>query len=302
LFVNNITNYEDDALANTKRELLVGHMDDSLNMAQVADLLEKISAEQRRRSNSSGDALNSLSQAWQTWLGQVGTHANETLENMIRTIEAGTGDVVRMTPEQRNLITTTIHQELRSRQTTNYNDLAANARRAENDVRASLPQSHREFLDDLANKSDMGLINILRNNNVYQGVSEQAAAYFRVQLKHELRRRGINPDSEAEANSTNTQAAVDQQQALVRDDPVTSNDPEAESPYIAQTTATDFEVVKADGTVVTRISGGDMVYAHRQAREFEQYLGLEGGELSVRAVPAQTNESIKELRRLAGLK
>jgi hypothetical protein len=45
-----------------------------------------------------------------------------------------------------------------------------------------------------------------------------------------------------------------------------------------------------------------MVYAHRQAREFERYLGLEGGELSVRAVPAQTNESIKELRRLAGLK
>jgi hypothetical protein len=270
---------------------------------------------------------------------------------MIRTIEAGTGDVVRMTPEQRNLITTTIHQELRSRQTTNYNDLAANARRAENDVRASLPQSHREFLDDLANKSDMGLINILRNNNVYQGVSEQGAAYFRVQLKHELRRRGINPDSESDATpaqrpgpgqstysvehiptgqvtqvigndaadaierqatatggqqsnfriaqATNTQPA-DQQNQLRRDDPVTSNDPEAESP-IAQTTATDFEVVKADGSVVSRITGGDMVYAHRQAREFEQYLGLESGELSVRAVPAQTNESIKELRRLAGI-
>jgi hypothetical protein len=146
----------------------------------------------------------------------------------------------------------------------------------------------------------MGLINILRNNNVYTGVSEQGAAYFRVQLKHELRRRGINPGSE-EANLTNTQAA-DQQQALVRDDPVTSNDAEADSPYIAQTTATDFEVVKADGTVVTRISGGDMVYAHRQAREFEQYLGLEGGELSVRAVPAQTNESVDQLRKLAGLK
>ena len=352
LFVNNITNYEDDALTNTKRELLVGHMDDQLNMAQVADLLEKISAEQRRRSRSS-DTLSSLSQAWQTWLGQVGTHASETLENMLDTIDAGTGDVERMTPDQRNLIIITINQELRSRQTTNYNDLAANARRAENDVRASLPQSHREFLDDLANKSDMGLINILRNNNVYQGVSEQAAAYFRVQLKHELRRRGINPDSESDATpaqrpglgqstysvehiptgqvtqvigndaadaierqatatggqqsnfriaqATNTQPA-DQQNQLRRDDPVTSNDPEADSPYIAQTTATDFEVVKRDGTVVTRISGGDMVYAHRQAREFEQYLGLEGGELSVRAVPAQTNESIKELRRLAGLK
>jgi hypothetical protein len=355
LFVHNITNYSDEVLANTRQELLAGHMDDQLDMAQGADLLEKITAEQQRRSGS-GDALNSLSEAWQTWLGQVGTHANETLENMLRTIEAGVGDVVRMTPEQRNLITTTIHQELRSRQTTNYNDLAANARRAENEVRASLPQSHREFLDDLANKSDMGLINILRNNNVYTGVSEQAAAYFRVQLKHELRRRGINPDSEAEANLVNN-AAADQQNQLRRDDPVTSNDPEAESsiapqsyrvgnhtygrevlqatsqedavakfaerngltreqvinepgfvaeptnqPSIPQTTATDFEVVKADGTVVTRITGGDMVYAHRQAREFERYLGLEGGELRVRALPTQTNESIKELRRLAGLK
>ncbi len=161
LFVNNINNYSDEVLANTKQELLTGHMDDQLNMAQVSDLLEKISAEQRRRSNNA--------------------------------------------------------------------ELAANARHAENEVRASLPQGHREFLDDLANKSDMGLINILRNNNVYQGVSDQGAAYFRIQIKHELRRRGINPGSEEEANLVNN-AAADQQQALVRDDPVTSNDPEAESP------------------------------------------------------------------------
>jgi hypothetical protein len=71
---------------------------------------------------------------------------------------------------------------------------------------------------------------------------------------------------------------------------------------VPQTTATDFEVVKADGSVVSNIRGADMVYAHRKARELEQDLGLESGALTVRALPTQANESIQQLRRLAGLK
>jgi hypothetical protein len=73
-------------------------------------------------------------------------------------------------------------------------------------------------------------------------------------------------------------------------------------PAVPQTTATDFEVVKADGSVVSNIRGADMVYAHRKARELEQDLGLESGALTVRALPTQANESIQQLRRLAGLK
>jgi hypothetical protein len=308
LFVHNITNYSDEVLANTRQELLAGHMDDQLNMAQGADLLEKITAEQQRRSSTpssptatyaSSEMYRTLPEGWRQILDNIAILTSENLQRYIDGVLEVDGNI--LSAEQKDFIVNSLNAQLRSRRETDYTAMANAAHNAENAVRASLPQAHREFLDDLANKSDMGLINILRNNNVYTGVSEQAAAYFRIQLKHELRRRGINPGSEEEANLVNN-AAADQQQALVRDDPVTSNDAEADSPYIAQTTATDFEVVKADGTVVTRISGGDMVYAHRQAREFEQYLGLEGGELSVRAVPAQTNESIKELRRLAGLK
>jgi hypothetical protein len=70
---------------------------------------------------------------------------------------------------------------------------------------------------------------------------------------------------------------------------------------VPQTAATDFEVVRDDGSIVSRIQGADMVYAHRKARELEQDLGLESGALTVRALPTQANESINTIRRLAGL-
>jgi hypothetical protein len=145
-----------------------------------------------------------------------------------------------MTPEQRNLITTTIHQELRSRQTTNYNNLAANAGRAENAVRDSLPQAHREWLDNVADKSDMDLINVLRNVSTTAVLNDQQTAYFRVIIKRELRRRGIS-DSERDAGER---------------DNMTSPDDE----------------------------------------DINDLMGSDSDE------PTQTNESIKELRRLAGLK
>lgn len=166
-----------------------------LSIEQRDAIIGTINVELRSR-NSSREARNSLSQSWQTWLGQVGTHANETLENMLRTIEAGTGDVERMTPEQRNLITSTIEQELRSRSSTDYTAMANAANNAENTVRDSLPLAHRAWLDDVAEKTDMDLINVLRNVDTTSILNDQQVAYFRVTIKHELRRRGINPDSE----------------------------------------------------------------------------------------------------------
>jgi hypothetical protein len=131
----------------------------------------------------------------------------------------------------------------------------------------------------------MDLINVLRNVSTTAVLNDQQTAYFRVIIKRELRRRGIS-DSERDASA---HGATPVQQELPLE------------PAVPQTTATDFEVVKADGSVVSNIRGADMVYAHRKARELEQDLGLESGALTVRALPTATNESIKELRRLAGL-
>ena len=79
--------------------------------------------------------------------------------------------------------------------TSSNTDLAQAAGSAENAVRASLPDAHRAWLDYIDNQSDMSLINVLRNVNANtSNLSEQQAAYFRVQVRHALRRRGINPD------------------------------------------------------------------------------------------------------------
>jgi hypothetical protein len=308
------------------------------------------------------DPLSSLSEAWQTWLEQVGTHANETLENMIRTIEAGTGDVVRMTPEQRNLITTTIHQELRSRQTTNYNDLAAAAGGAENAVRDSLPQAHREWLEAVADKSDMDLINVLRNVSTTTVLNDQQTAYFRVIIKRELRRRGIsdserdagqvnvgqdtvpnyeiydtetgqvltqfNADTEEEANRkfydfeqtfdsdsdyshqyrvigarqpANPQAA--QQNQLRRDDPVSSNDPESQSP-VAQDGSGKWMVGNHTyGRETFRANNRDeaiQAYAERNDISVDE-LTSDRSFVAKLTDPDQGELDLREMRRLAGL-
>jgi len=195
----------------------------------------------------------------------------------------------------------------------------------------------------------MGLINILRNNNVYTGVSEQGAAYFRVQLKHELRRRGINPDSESDATpaqrpgpgqstysvehiptgqvtqvigndaadaierqatatggqqsnfriaqATNTQPA-DQQNQLRRDDPVTSNDPEAESPVAPQSYRVGNHTYGREVLQATSQEDAVAKFAERNGLTREQVTDEPG---FVAEPTDQISESIKELRRLSGL-
>jgi hypothetical protein len=186
-----------------------------------------------------------------------------------------------LTLDEKDFIINTVNQEIRRR--SGNNELAANAGGAENAVRDSLPQAHREWLDNVADKSDMDLINVLRNVSTTAVLNDQQTAYFRVIIKRELRRRGISSERDA-----SEQGATPVQQELPLE------------PTVAQTTATDFEVVKADGSIVSRIQGADMVYAHRKARELEQDLGLESGALTVRALPT-TNESIDRMRKLAGL-
>jgi hypothetical protein len=231
---------------------------------------------------TSREVFDSLSTVWQDWLQDIRNKTDGNLQRIIDNMANGVNaHFTTLDIPQRDFIIGTVTQELQRRGGNNATASAAGS--AENAVRASLPDAHRGWLDDIDNQSDMSLINVLRNLNGGIGnLSEQQAAYFRVQVKHALRRRGINPDQGSEP--------VQQQGELDLDSAV------------PQTTATDFEVVKADGSIVSRIQGADMVYAHRKARELEQDLGLESGALTVRALAAQTNESIKQLRKLAGLK
>jgi hypothetical protein len=296
-FLSNISDHSGAVLQNMIDMVANGqaHSARDLSIEQRDAIIGTINVELRRR-NGIGDALNSLSQAWQSWLGQVNVHANETLENMLRTIEAGTGDVERMTPEQRNLITTTIEQELRSRQTTNYNTLAANAARAENVVFQSLPDAHREWLSEVSDKSDMDLINVLRNLSAEHNdsiLSDQQKAYFRITIKHELRRRGINADSEL------AQDPAAQQQALVRDDPVTSNDAEAtDGPgmWMVGNHTYGRETFQANSR-----EEAIQAYAERNGIDDIEAFKAERSFVAQLANRPQTNESINTIRKLAGL-
>jgi hypothetical protein len=229
---------------------------------------------------TSREVFDSLSNVWQDWLQDIRNKTDgnlqRILDNMVHGVNA---HFTNLEPGQIDFIVNTVNQEIRRR--SSNNELAANAGGAENAVRDSLPQAHRDWLDNVADKSDMDLINVLRNVSTTAVLNDQQTAYFRVIIKRELRRRGISSERDA-----SEQGATPVQQEL---------------PLVPQTTATDFEVVKADGSIVSRIQGADMVYAHRKARELEQDLGLESGALTVRALPTQANESIQQLRRLAGL-
>jgi hypothetical protein len=229
------------------------------------------------------EVFDGLANNWQEWLQGVGRHTDGNLQRILDNMAQGVNaHYTNLTLDQKDFIINTVNQEIRRR--SGNSELATAAGGAEDAVRDSLPTAHREWLDNVADKSDMDLINVLRNVSTTAVLNDQQTAYFRVIIKRELRRRGISGERDA-----SEQGATPVQQELPLE------------PTVAQTTATDFEVVKADGSVVSRIQGADMVYAHRKARELEQDLGLESGALTVRALPT-TNESINTIRRLAGLK
>jgi hypothetical protein len=279
---------------------------------------------------TSREVFDSLSNVWQDWLQDIRNKTDgnlqRILDNMVHGVNA---HFTNLEPGQIDFIVNTVNQELQRRSGNNATASAAGS--AENAVRASLPDAHYDWLENIATHSDMGLINVLNNVSVSDVLTDQQAAYFRVQIRHELRRRGINPDeettvpnyeiyapssgvvvhqfhadNETDANrkfsefEQNYESDYDFHHEYRRIGPAQQELPL--EPTVPQTTATDFEVVKADGSVVSRIQGADMVYAHRKARELEQDLGLESGALTVRALAAQQNESINLIRKLAGLK
>ena len=149
---------------------------------------------------TSREVFDSLPIGWQQILTQV---SNLTDENLQRYVTAAPDiDANILSDEQKTFVSTALNTELRRRN--NNSELAASAGNAENAVRASLPTAHREWLENIANHSDTSLINVLNNVGTTTVLNEQQAAYFRVTIKHELRRRGINPD---EATPSPTEVA-----------------------------------------------------------------------------------------------
>ena len=192
-----------------RRDIVNGHHNTSLSsQAQRDAVVRAIDDELRRRQDrgeTSREVFDSLPVGWQQILTQV---SNLTDENLQRYVTAAPDiDSNILSDEQKTFVSTALNTELRRRN--NNSELAASAGNAENAVRASLPTAHREWLENITDHSDMSLINVLNNIGTTTVLNEQQAAYFRVTIKHELRRRGINPD---EATPSPTEVAPQAEQ------------------------------------------------------------------------------------------
>jgi hypothetical protein len=315
----------------------------NLDTDQKDFIFNTVNQELRRRGAANGTAwtsiLDGLPEAWKSWIERIADHhelelrqaadhiANDNQGSLYRDLSVG----------QKEFINGHINRELTRRGTTasSMDTMAAAASRAENEVYASLPQAHRNFLDTMENSSDMGLINVLRNVGGSDQLNDQQIAYFRVAIKHELRHRGIDPndestvpnyeiyapasgvvvhqfhaDSETDANrkfsefEQNYESDSDFHHEYRRIGPAAANVPQSSPAGRNNDTTGDYEVYNPETmAIVSTIRGGTEIYADNKARELERDLGLAADSLRIRRADSRDiNESIKQLRKLAGLK
>ena len=257
-----------------------------LNIEQRDLVISRAQAElrSRRSTQSSREVFDSLPESWQTWLQRVGSHDEETLSRAIDNAVHGSNAAVRdLSDEQRVFIKNACEQELRRRQS---NPVALSPGE-------EWPRPWKQWIDRLWSQDEANMRNVrasmadpsMTNTTLN---ADQREEIIRI-IDDEFRRRLASSIEQGE------QARAAQQAELVnRDDPVSSNDPEAE--------VADYEVYNPEtGQVISVAPGATLDYAVSKARSQEQDLGLEAGTLQVRR-RGGTNESINAIRKLAGLK
>ena len=291
-WVDTIINRRTDEITEKRQQIEQGTYNSVLGSQQQRDAVIGVIDDELRRRQDTGETGEE--QSWIVLDGfnrPVGTVSATTRDEALH-IYGSVNNV-----ETRNY--TAVPGAGNTTTTTSSNtDLAQAAGSAENAVRASLPTAHREWLENIADHSDISLINVLNNMNTTTVLNEQQAAYFRVTIKHELRRRGINPD---EATPSPTTTYADERERMRQEREQISQDMAATQQGV-DPDHQEWEIYNpSTGEVVSRVSQGDITYAVRKAREHEQDLGLSLGDLDIRPIN-QTNESISLIRRLAGLK
>lgn len=140
---------------------------------------------------SDAEVFGSLPEGWKDWLTNTLPNLRPSIAEEVKDSIAG-GNRRELTPDQQKYLVDKINAELASHRTATDTETPAPS----NEVFDTLPQAHRTYLNTLASQSDMSLINVLRNLNTSTTLNQQQAAYFRIHIKHELRRRGIDPTSE----------------------------------------------------------------------------------------------------------
>lgn len=299
-----------DVLVKAKLKLHDGDYDNELTFAQREFLISLIDDELGYRSTHDVDAMerggelqfqpgtplqvgtpepanaqevyDDLPPSWKTWLEGVSALNGATLQSVLDNVANGQGQATYLTIEQRDLVISRIQAELRSRHGEPTVALSPGE---------DWPRPWNTWVQQIERYDDANLRNVratAADTSISMNLNDDQREEIIRMIDDEFRRRLASSIEQGE------QARAAQQAELVnRDDPVTSNDPEAE--------VADYEVYNPEtGQVISVAPGATLDYAVSKARQHEQSLGLSAGDLQVRR-RGETNESINTIRRLAGL-
>ena len=147
------------------------------------------------------EVFDSLPTIWTDYLQDLSGKSDSDLQRIIDNMAAGVNaHYTSLETNQKDFIIGTINMELQRRRAADGTAWTSNNAEPEtgdttrNPVFDTLPEAHRDWLTNIRDHLDTSLINVLRNVSVSTTLNDQQAAYFRIMIKHELRRRGINPD------------------------------------------------------------------------------------------------------------
>jgi hypothetical protein len=197
-WVDTIINRRTDEITEKRQQIEQGTYNSVLGSQQQRDAVIRAIDDELRRRQDTGETGEEQQWTVTDGLGRVAGTVNARTRDEALHVFGSVNNIdtnnYTAVPGAGNTTTTT----------SSNTDLAQAAGSAENAVRASLPQVHREWLENIADHSDISLINVLNNINSTTVLNDQQAAYFRVTIKRELRRRGINPN---EATPSPTEVA-----------------------------------------------------------------------------------------------
>lgn len=284
-------NYDNDLTTDQKR-LLVQLADDEISYrVAYAEEAAPFGTELKFEPGTPmqiGTPQDELPSMWEEWLNTIQAQTLSTLSSVQSSLAAG--GYSNLNAYQSLWLRNRIEQEIQRR------DAASTQAQTEEWPRPWDVWVRSLELHDISN---------LRNVRASMTLSPNDPAARGITLSNAQRSQivGMIDNEIVRRTEDNVQAGLAAQQNQLRqDDPVTSNDPEAESPAeVPGQGSESFEIYNPETMeIIASVQQGTMDYAVQKARQHEQDLGLDAGTLRVRSA-GQTNESINTLRRLAGL-
>ncbi len=241
---------------------------------------------------NANEVFNTLSQDWKDWLTNISEFGPGNLQGNVDAIVNNHASIQHMSTEQRDLIISRIQAEQRRR----------NGTTTQTQTTEEWPRPWDVWVRSLELHDMSNLRNVRASMTL--PMNDPAARGFALTNIQRSQLIGIIDQEIVRRTEDNVQAGQAAQQAELvnRDDPVTSNDPEAQV-EVPSTGTESFDIYNPETMqIIASVQQGTMDYAVQKAREHEQDLGLEAGTLRVRSAGSSTNESINTLRRLAGLR